>query len=431
MECAAWRNHFGLQVRLSEPDGIRLTSGSESLTWGNDMFTSGSESLTYGNAMVNFPGRNGRRRRVLNDEVLSASSSHAVLRAVPKGVSGRAVPRYSEAAGVENHAQITDFIPRRFRSIALLTAAGILTTALLGSLHYFAATIAGVFGAGEIPAFDFTASGSIASWVASMVLLLASAGCLVVYSIRRYRIDDIRGRYRIWRAAAAACLFLSANSVASFHTVLAGAMSHLTGWTALSGDAVWWLTLLGLPATWIALRTLVEVRESRLAVSFLATSICSYAVAAATSLGAITFADARAGSTIAGATLLAGHWLALAAVVSYARFVVLDAQGLIAAQPRITGKRKTRKPASQSTTDDASSESGESPSTISAADFARRKQEVAHSAKLPASAGQWVDGSRPESDPYEDGNDESDDDRKLSKAERKRLRKIKMQNRAA
>src|SRR5687768_3916478 len=105
--------------------------------------------------MVNFPGRNGRRRRVLNEEVLSASSSHAVLRAVSKDDPMRAVPRYSEAAGVENHAQITDFIPRRYRAIALLTAAGCVTTALLALLHYFAAPIARMAGAHEIAAFDF------------------------------------------------------------------------------------------------------------------------------------------------------------------------------------------------------------------------------------------------------------------------------------
>ena len=52
------------------------------------------------------------------------------------------------------------------------------------------------------------------------MLLLASATCLLIYSIRRHRIDDFRGRYRIWLAASAACLVLSANSVAGLHSVL-------------------------------------------------------------------------------------------------------------------------------------------------------------------------------------------------------------------
>jgi hypothetical protein len=381
--------------------------------------------------MVNFPGRNGRRRRVLNEEVLSASSSHAVLRAIPKEDSGRTVPRYSEAAGVENHAQITDFVPRRYRSIALLTAAGIFTTGSLALLHYFAASIAAAVGAAEIAAFDIVAPGSIASWASSVVLLVTSAFCLVVYSIRRHRIDDIRGRYRIWLAAAAACVLLSANTVSGLHNVLAGSMIHFTGWTALPGGAVWWISILGLPLTWIGVRSMVDVRESRLAVSLFLTSICSYMVAGSTALGAMTLSDVRVGSTISGATLLMGHWLAFAAVVSYARFVVLDAQGLVAAQPRIKGKRKSQKPNGQTKSKDAQSTATESPLTLSATDFARRKQQLEQSAKSPASASQWVDGSRPERDLYADGDEESDDDRKLSKSERKRLRKIKMQNRAA
>ena len=45
-----------------------------------------------------------------------------------------------------------------------------------------------------------------------------------------------------------------------------------------------------------------------------------------------------------GATLLLGHWLVLASVVSYARFVVLDAQGLITVRRRAAAKSAPRRP---------------------------------------------------------------------------------------
>jgi len=382
--------------------------------------------------MVNFPGRNGRRRRVLNEEVLSASSSHTALRAMPKKDDTRAVPRYSEAAGVENHAQITDFIPRRYRSVALLIAVGGVTTAVLASLHYFATPIAGAFGVIEIAALKLMAPGSIGAWFAAIVLLVASAASMLVYSIRRHRIDDFRGRYRLWLFTAAACLVASANSVTGLHNLLATVMTNVTGWTALRAGAIWWLVLAGLPLAWIAVRSIVEVRESRLAASFFVVGVCFYVVATATTLGAVSFSEQRVDATVAGAALLVGHWITLAAVVSYARFVVLDAQGLIAEQPRIIGKRKTQKPTERS--HDSSSEGSVAPaaSTLSTTEFIRRKQQAAQNAKSPAASGNWVDGSRPESDPYDDGDDdESNDGRKLSKADRKRLRKLKMQNRAA
>jgi hypothetical protein len=382
--------------------------------------------------MVNFPGRNGRRRRVLNEEVLSASSSHATLRAMPKIDDDRTVPRYSDAAGVENHAQITDFIPRRYRSIALLIAAGGISTAAIASLDYFATPIARTLGATQIVALKLMAPGSFGAWVAAVVLLLASAASILVYSLRRHRIDDFRGRYRIWLAVAVACLLVSANSVTGFHNLLAAAMSHLTGWTALRAGAIWWLVLAILPLVWIALRSLVEVRESRLAASLLVAAVGCYVGAATTALGAVSFADPRIEIALSGAVLLMGHWILLAAVVSYARYVVLDAQGLIAAQPRIVSKRKTQKPTRRAKEDSSEREAPAASPTLSAAEFIRRKQQQAQGPKAPAVSSAWVDGSQPQRDPYDDGDDdESSDGRKLSKAERKRLRKLKMQNRAA
>jgi hypothetical protein len=68
--------------------------------------------------MVNLPGRD-RRRRVLKDEVLAASSNYANHRSQNDEAPAVSAPRYSDAAGVENHPQITDFIPRRYATIAM------------------------------------------------------------------------------------------------------------------------------------------------------------------------------------------------------------------------------------------------------------------------------------------------------------------------
>ena len=44
---------------------------------------------------------------------------------VPTIDAASQAPRYSDAAGVENHPQITDFVPRRYRTIVLLLMAGL------------------------------------------------------------------------------------------------------------------------------------------------------------------------------------------------------------------------------------------------------------------------------------------------------------------
>ena len=377
--------------------------------------------------MVNFPGRNGRRRRVLNDEVLSASCSHTALRVMTSDDSPSAVPRYSEAAGVENHPQITDFVPRRYRSIVLLIAFAVLSTAGLAGIDYVATLQLGVPNIADVSAFQLGVPGSIAAWMASAVLFVATAACALVYSIRRHRIDDFRGRYRIWLAAAAACLVASVNSATGLHHVLADVMSHVSGWTALRDGAFWWLAAAGLPLTWILIRTLLDVKECRLATTLLILATSFYAVATAIHLEAFQ-PDAALSPMLVGAAAMLGHWLVLASVLSYARFVILDAQGLVGSRPRITGRRRMKKRPADKNADPRKQSSA---ATTSASNLpSQQRPSTPQPSKAPAAKNQWVDGSRPERDVYDD-DDSSGDSRKLTKAERKQLRKLKLQNRAA
>jgi hypothetical protein len=373
--------------------------------------------------MVNFPGRNGRRRRVLNEEVRAASGAHAARQsAVTSGPAGQA-PRYSDAAGVENHPQITDFVPRRYRAIVMLVLTGAASTVSLGALHYFAPTIAALAGAASLRPLDLSAPGSIAAWISAVVLLLVSITCLLIYSIRRHRIDDFRGRYRVWLGASAACFLLSATSVAGLHHTVAHALSHLAGWTALRDGAVWWIAISGLPAAWIGLRVMLDAKECRLAAMFLIAAASFYAAAAASYFGFIPADEPRNASLITGASILMGHWFAFASVISYARFVVLDAQGLIAVRrPAVTkqkAKQEKAKPASES-------KQQEKATVLSVVEYARKKAAT----EPAADSKRWVDGTRPERESYDNDDDEGAGS-KLSKADRKRLRKLKAQNRAA
>src|SRR6478752_3481173 len=136
--------------------------------------------------MVNFPGRSDRRRRVLNEEVRSTSGSRAAVRAAVD----EDAPRYSDAAGVENHPQITDFVPRRYSTIALLGLFGVGATAATSALHYFGVPFAYSHGMNSSAAFDLTARGNLTAWLAAVVLFMASIFCAMTYSIRRHRIDD-------------------------------------------------------------------------------------------------------------------------------------------------------------------------------------------------------------------------------------------------
>ena len=60
-------------------------------------------------------------------------------------------------------------------------------------------------------------------------------------------------------------------------------------------------------------------------------------------------------------------------------------------------------------------------------------RETVHPVKTPADSSRWVDGSRFERERYDadDEEESSDGERKLSKSDRKKLRKIKTEGRAA
>jgi len=380
--------------------------------------------------MVNLPGRD-RRRRMLKDEILSAANQHSSRRATSDDDTSDA-PRYSDAAGVENHPQITDFIPRKYATIAMLTAFGVGTTAVLSALHYFAAPLAGATGVRSTSAIDVTATSSLSAWVGAVLLLTASAVSLMIYSIRRHRIDDFRGRYRVWLGASVACLALSANTVSGVHQVVADVLGHATGWSALHEGAVWWLLLAGLPLGWIATRALLDTRECRLAAGLLLAAVVNYAIALATFLGALVLEDQRIKAVTIGASMLLGHWFLLASLISYARYVILDAQGLIAIRRKTSAKREAKPEPAQTTTAAANSTTKTAPGAVTVSGSSRPTIQVA---KSPADSSRWVDGSRPERDRYArdeiDDEDSDGDDRKLSKSDRKKLRKLKTQGRAA
>ena len=116
----------------------------------------------------------------------------------------RQAPRYSDAAGVENHPQITDFVPRRYRTIGLLVLIGVVTTSGLALLHYFAPIAGrrfGFDGRRRLRTCRSRTARRAGSKPSSLLHGRRSRACLV-YSIRRHRIDDFRGRYRVWLAAA-------------------------------------------------------------------------------------------------------------------------------------------------------------------------------------------------------------------------------------
>jgi hypothetical protein len=270
----------------------------------------------------------------------------------------------------------------------------------------------------SLAVFDLKGRGNIADWFSSLTLFIGAITSQLVYLIRRHRLDDYRGRYRVWQWATACFLIGSFDAVTGAHAIFQPAMIQLTGKTLLGDGAIWASLVVGIAVAACFVRLAIEISGSRIATAFMSLAAGSYVgflvVTYHPALSAVELTRIIAGS----ATLLAGHFFLVYAVTLYGRHVYQEAQGTRRAlrtkpvvtpakeaeEPRVTkprtglfGSRKVRVDAAHEKT------SGDS-TPVEAPTISKKSIQKTVSASVESSSS---DASRP-----------------MSKAERRRLRKL-------
>ena len=81
----------------------------------------------------------------------------------------------------------------------------------------------------QVPAVDLAAPGSVADWFSSCLLLAAAGLGILTYLIRRHRVDDYRGRYRMWYWMVPLLVIASLDQVSDLQTSLRTALLVLAG----------------------------------------------------------------------------------------------------------------------------------------------------------------------------------------------------------
>ncbi|MCC6492166.1 MAG: hypothetical protein IT424_04005 [Pirellulales bacterium] len=369
--------------------------------------------------MASTMARGGRRRRILNEELLSGANL-AVARPVGPSADEPA-PRYGEQAGIEHHPQVSDFVPRRTRTVLLMLAAGIAAAAACQSLVRYAEPIAAA-----VPGLSAEAlvqlADSVVAWLSAIGLLAAALLARLVYSLRKHRVDDLQGRYRVWKWVAWAAALGSLNAVADLQRLFAAALAGATGWSLTSSGAEWWLAPLGVAGAWLLARTSVELRECRTAWALTIAAGAWYAAAAVGALGGAAATLGAWNDALSRTAPLVGHAFTLAALMKFARYVVLDVQGLIDHSPRRLRRAKHQRP--------TGAPAAEEPAAAATVPMPTPK-ELRSAPTLPTPIPMEAAASTGASWDADDDEEQSQLDsypRKPSKAERKRLRK---QNRAA
>ena len=322
---------------------------------------------------------------------------------------------------MDEEVRLTDAIPRKLTTYLLLLLGGIGIIAGIELLYVWMPFLGAYTTDRRIAAFDLTAEASLCVYFSSASLQLAGLVAILVYMIRRHRVDDYQGEYRIWLWAALCWFLLSADEVAQFHQGFKALMVAATGIRLYGDGTLWWILpyffLLGA----VGLRLLVDMREC-----ILSTTVG--AVAAICCVGALfvhcQWLTGDLGSKrpmIEQGLKMGAEVLLLLAMLLHGRHVVLDAEGdLPAAKPKPV-VRKPRKAVSIDFEEinDESAQEGETDSESTAAqmpDF--RAVDPPHPLPAPTAAALTLGRSATASSPPP-----SQDQKKMTKAERKALRK--------
>ena len=345
---------------------------------------------------------------------------------------------------LERQPQCIDFLPRRLWLHPLLWASSLLIVAGLVLLHNW--QTARTDGPWEI--FQLGHPASLANWLSAIGLVGIGVLAINIFSLRRFRKSDYHTRYRWWIWIGVTALVSSLAVATGVHQVVARTLATTIAWSLPGEHQLFWLIPVGCIYTCLAIRLGFEFRHCRLAMSGLVTAwlvICvkgmllfGYQLGMPGSWQLVL----RGGSTPAMVALLGCVFL------WYARHVLLDIEGLLPARET---KKKTQKQAP------ALSGSGESASpqatTVRPKGRSDLEPDVSHRAAELVEESSYMeedseanvttrrrskDSRKRRADVPNDRAEEElpehrtrEQQRKISKAERKKRRKLKAKERHA
>jgi hypothetical protein len=273
-------------------------------------------------------GQHDRRRRLLTDE-LSHSSQWPVYRtAADEDALLRKTSHYGNAEFLEEPAGLLNLIPRQPWTLMLALLAGL---ALSTGLELVYDWMAGHYAAsGTLPAaLDLNSKGSLGNWYSSLILLAAASVALIVYSVRRHRIDDYQGRYRIWLWAAACWFLLATDQAASLREGFRELMIGLTGSRLFGCGDIWWASVYTLLLGSVGSRLIIDMRANWPAMISLVLAGMVSGLAMAMRLGLTWLEPGKHEIMLRAGIEMGSSLLVLATMCLHARHVIFDAEGLL------------------------------------------------------------------------------------------------------
>ena len=267
---------------------------------------------------------NQRRRRVILEEAVQ--SDPADLQSDIEGASSRSkekLPAYSDSAKRRGQLKTTDLIPKRSLPLAFMIVA---VLSFFGLLNLFAFQFGGMGDTATGP-FRLRGVGTLSSWFSSMLFMVSGMASLQIYGMRRHRCDDYSGHYRIWLFLAVIFVAVSVNCVVDLQhsgKLLAQSLGFSGG-----NSLVVFLVIKIVALTAIVIRGILEIRASRGALVTVLIVWMAYASAVVCQIPAVNDQLVQRDEFVLGNLTLVGHVAIFLTATIYARFIYLQANGLI------------------------------------------------------------------------------------------------------
>lgn len=197
-----------------------------------------------------------RRRRVLRDASLQESGQdhgesvdsrsrrnrpRAPDNCPDEGSLGKRSAGYSQDVRRACGTRLVQLIPVRLVSFLAVVVSSLCLTGLLLTIHYciYVSGKLDWYGNPMAVSFDATHPQSIAAWLGSHLWLLCLASTILTFQLRRHKLDDYTGEYRLWFWLVLTCILAGVDSTTHISELLGYSIDRWTqsnmGW---SGKAV-------------------------------------------------------------------------------------------------------------------------------------------------------------------------------------------------
>jgi hypothetical protein len=185
----------------------------------------------------------------------------------------------------------------------------------------------------ELPVRTINAmeSDSLAQFWLTMQCALATVLSLLIFSVRRRRLDDLRGTYQLWIWVALFGGLMTLIAGTAVEDLIAFGISRIPLVPTLSPLQAWFWVMLSALAGPLLIRLLIEMRKLR-AAQILITLAASFG-AASQAMGFVPL-DARLTQWAGQGLLLSSGTLLAGALLSYGCYVKLDASGAFSARKK-------------------------------------------------------------------------------------------------